>query len=348
MTEKAQPQGYFVQDPFTDEVKGPLSVVDLKRWFAKGGVEGWGVSKSPNGPWTLAAQVKGLPPPKAADEASTIQSASKPPEDFSPLDDDSTPTIREHVGNVVDVAKQYLPKKASDFAINPTLQFLILGVIGLAIYTYVNRDTVARPLPSPSGAIAGSTDLSALVSELQKSVGASYEEDLWITTHDLEPLCDNTFDMAVVNAGETRLRLEIMQIGQTVGSISAQSDLAALTFLLKQGFVKCKARVTTSLISANDTTLSLTANTEITSVTVVKPDEKLSPLLQKCGQACVGVKSQMPLKLPITLNNGQWVFSSGSYERETVNALNVKRHIRTAASGLSSLQILNLWKRITP
>ena len=35
VTEKAQQRVFFVQDPFTEEVKGPLSVAELKQWRAK-------------------------------------------------------------------------------------------------------------------------------------------------------------------------------------------------------------------------------------------------------------------------------------------------------------------------
>lgn len=62
---------FFIQDPFTGEVKGPLTTQQLRNWFAQGQVEDWGVSKSPDGPWTPAAKVKGLgdsipPPPRPA------------------------------------------------------------------------------------------------------------------------------------------------------------------------------------------------------------------------------------------------------------------------------------------
>ena len=51
MTDKPKQASFFIQDPFTEELQGPMSVQDLKQWYAKGAVEGWGVSKSPNGPW---------------------------------------------------------------------------------------------------------------------------------------------------------------------------------------------------------------------------------------------------------------------------------------------------------
>jgi hypothetical protein len=63
MADKPKQAEFFIQDPFTEQVKGPLSVQQLKQWFAKGGVEEWGVSKSPNGPWTPARTVKGIAPP---------------------------------------------------------------------------------------------------------------------------------------------------------------------------------------------------------------------------------------------------------------------------------------------
>lgn len=69
MAENPDQQTFFIQDPFTEEVEGPLTPQQLKQWFAQGSVEDWGVSKSPDGPWTSAAQVKGLaaaasPPPR--------------------------------------------------------------------------------------------------------------------------------------------------------------------------------------------------------------------------------------------------------------------------------------------
>lgn len=80
MTEKPTQQEFFVQDPFTEEVKGPLSASDLKQWFSKGGFDAWGVSKSPNGPWTIASQVKGLirQPPAALPESDTAIKSTVP------------------------------------------------------------------------------------------------------------------------------------------------------------------------------------------------------------------------------------------------------------------------------
>ena len=118
MTEKAQQQAFFVQDPFTEEVKGPLSVSELKQWFAKGGVEGWSVSKSPNGPWTLASQVKGLTPPKppeivnpipvAPPQTQTVQAV--PVATPSPVAIGSSRPLREKASAAYDLAKQYFPK----------------------------------------------------------------------------------------------------------------------------------------------------------------------------------------------------------------------------------------------
>jgi hypothetical protein len=118
VTEKAQQQVFFVQDPFTEEVKGPLSVAELKKWFAKGGVEGWSVSKSPNGPWTLAAQVKGLTPAKATEVA---QASSAVPKQLavtkvaSPPDQPRSSTaamspLKSRAETAFDWAKQHYPK----------------------------------------------------------------------------------------------------------------------------------------------------------------------------------------------------------------------------------------------
>ena len=65
MSEKPKPQMFYVQDPFTEEVQGPLSASDLKQRFSGGGLDEWGVSKSTTGPWTPASQVKGLRRPTA-------------------------------------------------------------------------------------------------------------------------------------------------------------------------------------------------------------------------------------------------------------------------------------------
>ena len=65
MSEKPKPQVFYVQDPFTEEVHGPLSASDLKQRFFGGLLDGWGVSKSTTGPWTPASQVKGLRRPTA-------------------------------------------------------------------------------------------------------------------------------------------------------------------------------------------------------------------------------------------------------------------------------------------
>ena len=67
MASTPRQQKFFIQDPFTEDVKGPLDAQQLKQWFAQGAVGEWGVSKSQNGPWTPAAQVKGLAPPKASE-----------------------------------------------------------------------------------------------------------------------------------------------------------------------------------------------------------------------------------------------------------------------------------------
>ena len=60
MGDRPKQPTFFVQDPFTEEVNGPLDAQQLKQWFAQGAVGDWGVSKSPSGPWTPASKVKGL------------------------------------------------------------------------------------------------------------------------------------------------------------------------------------------------------------------------------------------------------------------------------------------------
>lgn|GEM_PF-5993318 len=77
MTEKTTPQGFFVQDPFTEEVEGPLSSTELKLWYAKGGVEEWGVSRSPKGPWTLSNKVKGLATANSTPSPTLIKTVSQ-------------------------------------------------------------------------------------------------------------------------------------------------------------------------------------------------------------------------------------------------------------------------------
>lgn len=67
---------FFIQDPFTEEVKGPLTAQQLKQWFTQGSVGDWGVSKSAAGPWTPASQVKGLQPSIAP--APALQQANPP------------------------------------------------------------------------------------------------------------------------------------------------------------------------------------------------------------------------------------------------------------------------------
>lgn len=72
---------FFIQDPFTEAVKGPVTADDLRKLFAQGGYETWGVSKSRNGPWTPLAKVRGIgsttaPPAAKAEQQIPIQ---KPP-----------------------------------------------------------------------------------------------------------------------------------------------------------------------------------------------------------------------------------------------------------------------------
>lgn len=75
MSEKPQQLGFFIQDPFTEEVRGPFNVPQVKEWYASGGVEDWGVSKSATGPWTPASSVKGLAPSPPASMATGLPPA---------------------------------------------------------------------------------------------------------------------------------------------------------------------------------------------------------------------------------------------------------------------------------
>jgi len=54
MTGTPAPKTFFVKDPFTEEVQGPMDVKALRQWFEQGGVEDWGVSNR--------AMVPGLKP----------------------------------------------------------------------------------------------------------------------------------------------------------------------------------------------------------------------------------------------------------------------------------------------
>lgn len=60
MGETSKPPTFFIQNPLTKKIEGPLTVQQLKQWYSRGSVGGWRVAKTPNGPWTTAAQVKGL------------------------------------------------------------------------------------------------------------------------------------------------------------------------------------------------------------------------------------------------------------------------------------------------
>ena len=79
MASTPRQQNFFIQDPFTEDVKGPLDAQQLKQWFAQGAVGDWGVSKSQNGPWTPAAQVKGLAPSKASEPPQRVATQSEQP-----------------------------------------------------------------------------------------------------------------------------------------------------------------------------------------------------------------------------------------------------------------------------
>lgn len=51
---------FFLKDPLTDEVSGPVDVSHIRQLYAKGGYELWELSKSNDGPWTPLNRVKGL------------------------------------------------------------------------------------------------------------------------------------------------------------------------------------------------------------------------------------------------------------------------------------------------
>ena len=76
MSDKPKSQMFYVQDPFTEDVRGPLSASDLRQWFSTGGLDDWGVAKSPTGPWTPASQVKGLSAPTAPAALSAVTTMS--------------------------------------------------------------------------------------------------------------------------------------------------------------------------------------------------------------------------------------------------------------------------------
>jgi hypothetical protein len=109
---------FFIQDPYTEEVKGPLTAQQLKQWFAQGSFQEWGVSKSSEGPWTPAAQVKGLAPAKKAETAHANTAIAQQP----PAATVASPPAKSHGGNqspasskakvsaALDWAKQHYPK----------------------------------------------------------------------------------------------------------------------------------------------------------------------------------------------------------------------------------------------
>jgi hypothetical protein len=53
---------FFLRDPLTEEVQGPISPKDVRDIYSQGGYENWELSKSNAGPWTPLCQVKGLAP----------------------------------------------------------------------------------------------------------------------------------------------------------------------------------------------------------------------------------------------------------------------------------------------
>ncbi len=90
MTGTPAPKTFFVRDPFTEEVQGPMDVKALRLWFEQGGVEDWGVSKSRSGPWTQAEAVKGLAPPRKV-EANSAESDYAEGSFYSDTSDFPTP-----------------------------------------------------------------------------------------------------------------------------------------------------------------------------------------------------------------------------------------------------------------
>ena len=60
MPQDSSAPSFFMKDPFTEEVQGPLTVEQLRRWYAQGGFEDWLISKSSDGPWKQASKIKGL------------------------------------------------------------------------------------------------------------------------------------------------------------------------------------------------------------------------------------------------------------------------------------------------
>jgi len=91
MGETPKPPTFFIQDPLTQKVEGPLTVQQLKQWYSGGSVGLWGVAKTPNGPWTPAAQVKGLARPAAGSVRLLQASANVHMPNFSGGADNSPP-----------------------------------------------------------------------------------------------------------------------------------------------------------------------------------------------------------------------------------------------------------------
>jgi hypothetical protein len=118
MSENPKLPTFFIRDPFTEEVKGPLTVQQLKQWFAQGAVGDWGVSKSPDGPWSPAAQVKGLASAQATEVAQAKAAIPKQPATTkvaSPPDQPISGTacmssLRARVSTALGWAKKHYPK----------------------------------------------------------------------------------------------------------------------------------------------------------------------------------------------------------------------------------------------
>lgn len=119
MSDKPKQATFFVQDPFTEDVQGPLTVPELKQWFAQGSVGEWGVSKSPEGPWTPASQVKGLAtakppinPPVSTATPSPQQAVEQtaPSPAPAPTTTESASAFRTSALFALDWAKQHFPK----------------------------------------------------------------------------------------------------------------------------------------------------------------------------------------------------------------------------------------------
>jgi len=156
VSEKSKQRSFFIQDPFTEEVQGPLDTQQLKRWYATGGLGEWGVSQSPNGPWTPAADVKGLAVPKAPETTPPqIESAPPPPTPTGPPEPSPTPqkadsfeSLRENVLAAIDLAKQHFPESLIGRVLICLVGLWLVGaaLFGIGVFWHENfgQGAVAR------------------------------------------------------------------------------------------------------------------------------------------------------------------------------------------------------------